>query len=83
MQTDPIGYKDELNWYAYVGNNAIILTDPTGMIASASGSFENASLASVNVAAQSSAGGEKRGRLHRARSSSGLTCRKAASNERS
>ncbi|WP_080403843.1 RHS repeat-associated core domain-containing protein [Burkholderia ubonensis] len=60
LQTDPIGYKDDLNWYAYVGNNPVNLTDPTGMIASASGSFANASsTAAANVAAQLSAGEAK------------------------
>lgn len=30
LQTDPVGYTDNLNWYAYVGNDPTDRTDPTG-----------------------------------------------------
>jgi RHS repeat-associated protein len=30
LQTDPSGYDDGLNWYAYVGNDPLNQTDPTG-----------------------------------------------------
>ena len=31
LQTDPIGYSDGLNIYAYVGNNPVNLADPMGL----------------------------------------------------
>ena len=37
MQTDPIGYKDGMNWYAYVGDDPVDRSDSSGLYYCATG----------------------------------------------
>jgi RHS repeat-associated protein len=45
MQTDPIGYKDNLDLYTYVGDDPIDRADPTGCAAARFGASKSASAA--------------------------------------
>ncbi|MDR3615538.1 MAG: RHS repeat-associated core domain-containing protein [Candidatus Obscuribacterales bacterium] len=52
LQTDPLGYVDDLNIYSYVSNNPFTSTDPLGLVAEGTGS---------NVGARGEGGGNGSG----------------------